>query len=97
MDSRFARQLKAVRKTRGMTAQAGAEATDGVLTRAIIANVESGRRAGVTVDELVALAEALHVEPWELESRVAPDVAEMVSAAAEAAENVLTALGRHRG
>jgi transcriptional regulator with XRE-family HTH domain len=37
--------------------------------RIIVANLEGGRRANVTVDELAALAGIFGVEPWSLTTR----------------------------
>jgi transcriptional regulator with XRE-family HTH domain len=34
--------------------------------RAVLANLESGRRRTVSVDELAALGAVFHVEPWSL-------------------------------
>jgi transcriptional regulator with XRE-family HTH domain len=63
-------RIRWYRTIRGLSARALADLTGGVLTRAVIANLESGRKIDVTVTELVALAEALNVRPGMLDGRV---------------------------
>lgn len=65
------RNVRALRVGRGWSAAEVASRADAagfVLPRNVIANLENGRRAMVTVDELAALAAVLAVEPWSLTS-----------------------------
>lgn len=70
------RGLRSARKTRGVSAQELAErmtATGYPMKRSVIANVESGRRAEISVDYLAAAAAALELDaPSVLRSVVAP-------------------------
>ncbi|MFT4396904.1 helix-turn-helix domain-containing protein [Gordonia lacunae] len=61
MIEQFRTALKAARDKRGMSARELSEATGGVVTRATIANWESGRKEGIDVQELIAVAKALDV------------------------------------
>lgn len=61
MIEQFRRALKAARVEKGMSARELSEATGGVVTRATIANWESGRKEGIDVGELIAVAKALRV------------------------------------
>lgn len=61
--ARLAGNVKARRKGEGLSAQQVADRSGGVLTRGVIANLESGRKYSVTVLELLALATALDVPP----------------------------------
>jgi transcriptional regulator with XRE-family HTH domain len=61
--------VRAIRKRLGWSAARLAEALPAELglSRAVIANLEGGRRDAVTLDELAALAEALKIsDPWAL-------------------------------
>lgn len=61
-----ASQVKRYRKARGMSAQQVADACSALgypLQRSVLANFESGRRATVTVAELLVLAKVLGVAP----------------------------------
>ena len=62
-------QIKEYRKLRGISAQELADRT-GVLTRAVIANLESLRKDDVTITELLALSRALDVSPASLDPRL---------------------------
>lgn len=66
MIEQFRRALRAARVEKGMSARELSEATGGVVTRATIANWESGRKEGVDVSELIAVAKALGVPPISL-------------------------------
>jgi transcriptional regulator with XRE-family HTH domain len=59
----FGKRLTKYRKLAGMTAQQLSDALGGELSRSVIANIESGRKSDVTVDQLLALAWALGVPP----------------------------------
>lgn len=61
MIEQFRRALKAARVKKGLSARELSEATGGVVSRATIANWESGRKEGIDVTELVAVAKALGV------------------------------------
>lgn len=61
MIDQFRHALKAARSKRGMSARELSEATGGVVTRATIANWESGRKEGIDVLELITVAKALEV------------------------------------
>jgi len=65
-----ARRVKEVRQSRGWSAQALATACadHGMpqLTRSTIANIESGRRSSITVDEVMVLAYVLDIAPVHL-------------------------------
>jgi len=63
---RVARQVKHYREKRGMSAQQLADACTALglpLKRSVVANFESGRRATVSVPELMVLATVLEVPP----------------------------------
>jgi transcriptional regulator with XRE-family HTH domain len=49
-----------------MSAQQLSDATGGLVSRSVIANIESGRRTDVSIDELFYLAHALGVNPMGL-------------------------------
>ena len=51
------------RKLAGISARELSERIGGELSRGVIANIESGRKTDVTIDQLVALAWALDVPP----------------------------------
>jgi transcriptional regulator with XRE-family HTH domain len=51
------------RKMAGLSAQQLSDRTGGELSRSVIANIESGRKTEVTVDQLIALSFALDVNP----------------------------------
>lgn len=72
---KYARELKALRNERGLTTHDLEALTGGAVTRSVIANIECGRKNDLTVGELVSLAEALGVQPFVLDPRVAPDEA----------------------
>lgn len=59
---RFGERLTYYRKLAGLSAEALSRRVPG-MSRAVIANIESGRKRDVTVDELIALAWALDVPP----------------------------------
>lgn len=65
----IARRLKAYRRAAGLSAQQLSDASG--VTRSVIANIESGRKKWITVDEIVAFAEALSVTPGDLDERLA--------------------------
>ncbi|GAB2973570.1 helix-turn-helix domain-containing protein [Frigoribacterium salinisoli] len=56
-------RLKAARKAAGLSARELSEKLGGQLSRGVIANIESGARRDLTVDELIALSWALDVPP----------------------------------
>lgn len=58
-------QVVELRKLRGFSATKLANRCEGI-TPAVLMNLESGRRRELTVDELVALAKSLHVDPVDL-------------------------------
>jgi transcriptional regulator with XRE-family HTH domain len=63
------RNVRRLRDRRGWTAQQLSERTGQVgylVPRSVLANLESGRRHVVTVDELASFAAVLQVEPWSL-------------------------------
>ena len=51
------------RKIAGLSARELSEKLGGELSRGVIANIESGRKTDVTIDQLIALAWALDVPP----------------------------------
>ena len=57
------KRLAKYRNLAGMSARELSEKIDGELSRGVIANIESGRKTDVTIDQLVALAWALGVPP----------------------------------
>lgn len=63
-------RIRFYRTIRRLSARELADLTGGVLTRAVIANLEAGRKTDVTVTELVALAKALDVHPASLDDRL---------------------------
>jgi len=69
MSGDFAKRLKVSRAIAGVSARELAAATG--ITRAVIANIESGRKAGITVDEVVAFAAALNITTGDLDERLA--------------------------
>lgn len=54
-------RIRAIRQAKGMSAQQLADAS-GCLSRSAIANLESGRRDTLTLDEAAALCDALGVD-----------------------------------
>ncbi|WP_315637300.1 MULTISPECIES: helix-turn-helix transcriptional regulator [Microbacterium] len=66
--SSFAKRLKAARRSAGVSAQALSDATG--VTRSVIANIESGRKKSITVDEIVAFSAALGITPGGLDERL---------------------------
>ncbi|MEB3032296.1 helix-turn-helix domain-containing protein [[Mycobacterium] nativiensis] len=62
----IASAVRAKRDDRGMSLNALADATDGLVTRDTIANLESGRKRVIDVAELILLAKALDVAPVSL-------------------------------
>lgn len=65
----IADRVRELRRNRGMSAQALSERMNAVgvpWDRHIVANLETGRRAAVTVEELLALAYVLEVAPVHL-------------------------------
>lgn len=62
----IASAVRAKRVKRGMSASALADATEGVITRDTIANLESGRKRVIDIAELIVLAKALDVAPVSL-------------------------------
>ena len=61
--AQIASAVRATREKRGLSASALADATEGVITRDTIANLESGRKRVIDVGEVVVLAKALGVSP----------------------------------
>jgi transcriptional regulator with XRE-family HTH domain len=59
---RFGERLAYYRKLAGLSAESLSRKVPG-MSRAVIANIESGRKREITVDELIALAWALDVPP----------------------------------
>lgn len=57
------RRIAHYRKLNGWSARQLAENTDGAITRDTIANIENGRRADLTVRQLLGIALALRVPP----------------------------------
>lgn len=84
----YAKDLQRLRAERGFSAQDIEDATSGQVTRHMIANLESGRKRDLGVGELIALAEALGVEPYQIDPRVSPSAAEM-TARLEHANNII--------
>jgi transcriptional regulator with XRE-family HTH domain len=62
----IASAIRAAREKQGLSASALAEATEGVVTRDTIANLESGRKRVLDIAELIVLAKALDVAPVSL-------------------------------
>ena len=72
VSERVADRVRAIRRAKGLTAQALADRAPG-LTAQAVSNIETGRRdkdgrrrRAVTVDELMELADALGVTAWQL-------------------------------
>ncbi|WP_158613285.1 helix-turn-helix domain-containing protein [Frigoribacterium sp. PhB160] len=59
----FGRRLAKYRKLAGLSARELSEALGGEMSRGVIANIESGRKTDITIDQLIALAWALDVPP----------------------------------
>ena len=51
------------RKAAGLTARELSDALGGSMSREVLANVESGRKPDISVDQLIAIAKALAVSP----------------------------------
>lgn len=60
------KQLPWRRAIANMSAQQLADAAGNGLTRAVIANIESGRKEGMTVDQLIAVCKALDCNATDL-------------------------------
>ncbi|MCS5511338.1 helix-turn-helix domain-containing protein [Curtobacterium flaccumfaciens pv. betae] len=56
-------RLARYRKMAGLSAQELSDRVGGELSRAVIANIESGRKSDITVDQLLALAWVLDIPP----------------------------------
>lgn len=56
-------RLARYRKMAGLSAQDVSERLGGELSRSVIANIESGRKSDITVDQLLALAWVLDIPP----------------------------------
>lgn len=56
-------RLAKYRKLSGLSAQKLADRTGCGLTRGVIANIESGRKKDITVDQLIALSSVLGIPP----------------------------------
>lgn len=69
-DDNFAERLQAARLRLGWSAQRLSAETSGAVSRSVIANIESGRKEAVSLDDAVALAAALGVTVAELDPRV---------------------------
>lgn len=83
--------MRKLRDERGLTAEALAHAMSDLgvpWQRDVVANIENGRRTGITVDELLALAVALEVTPaallFDLEAESAEIAAGVQATPAEA-------------
>lgn len=74
--AQIASAVRATREKRGLSASALADATEGVITRDTIANLESGRKRVIDVGEVVVLAKALGVSPLSLIYPPSPSNAE---------------------
>ncbi|MGC7152982.1 helix-turn-helix domain-containing protein [Paenarthrobacter ureafaciens] len=72
------KRLARYRKLAGMTAQQLSDALGGELSRSVIANIESGRKSDLTVDQLFALAWVLGVPPVVLALPVEDPYAEVL-------------------
>ncbi|MGB3231785.1 MAG: helix-turn-helix transcriptional regulator [Mycobacterium sp.] len=72
----IASAVRAAREKRGLSASALADATEGVVTRDTIANLESGRKRVIDVGEVIILAKALGVSPLSLVYPPSPSNAE---------------------
>jgi transcriptional regulator with XRE-family HTH domain len=59
----FGKRLARYRRLAGLSAQQLSDILDGEISRGVIANMESGRKRDVTIDQLVALSWALDVPP----------------------------------
>lgn len=57
------KRLATYRRLAGLSARELAEAAGSGLTRGVIANIESGRKTDITVDQLIALAASLRINP----------------------------------
>lgn len=65
------KQLPWRRAELGMSARELAEVAGEGLTRAVIANIESGRKASVTFEQFLALCKALKANPLDLSGELA--------------------------
>lgn len=65
-------RLKMIRKSRGLSAESLSRRVNGILTRSVIANLENGRKADLTVSELLAVAGALGVAAYEIAPELDP-------------------------
>lgn len=70
---RMSRALRQIRTKRGISAYKLADLTEGAITHATIANIESRKKRPINVAELLVLAEALEVAPLALIYPDAPD------------------------
>lgn len=57
------KRLTKYRKLAGLSAQQLSDRVNGEISRSVIANIESGRKTDVTVDQLLALSWALDIPP----------------------------------
>lgn len=71
------------RKLAGLTAQQLSDALGGELSRSVIANIETGRKSDITVDQLLSLAWVLGVPPAVLALPVEDPYAEVLIVDAE--------------
>lgn len=67
----FAVKVKNLRKQRGLSAQALSDCLQ-IMSRGVIANLESGRKRDLTVSEVLALAHALGVSAYEIVPELDP-------------------------
>lgn len=58
--SQLVTRFRVIRRKRGMSVQDVANATG--INRSVLANLENGRRATLTIDEAKAIADALNVD-----------------------------------
>lgn len=79
MTWKYVKNLRDLRKAKGLTTHELEELTGGEVTRSVIANIECGRKSDINVDELIALAKALDVQPFVLDPRVSLGDAEIDS------------------
>lgn len=56
-------RLATYRRAAGLSAAQLSAMTNGEISRSVIANIENGRRADITVDQMLALAWALEIPP----------------------------------
>jgi len=63
-------RIRELRQQQGISAQRLSDAVGGLMTRAVIANLENGRKQDLLVNELVAIADALGVVPEQLDERL---------------------------